>query len=345
MSKPTFYAILLNSFFKTLGFEDMKMCYDTECGLENTTTNKECFKSSPMINKPNWNVMCHASAWNVDDSTDDYRIKMCTKIDLDDLVTIHHEMGHIQYYIQYKDQPREFKTGANPGFHEAVGDTLALAVKTSDHLHSIGLLKSINASYESDINYLFQNALEKIVFLPFAYTMDQYRWALFNGTIDKDEMNLKWWELRERYQGINPPVLRSEQDFDAGSKAHVATHYPYIRYFVSFVMQFQFYRELCIDSGQYDPNNQMISKPLYECDFSIGKSAKVAAQRLIKTLKVGASQPWPDVLNLMTGKRKISAEAILEYFKPLETWLDKTIKEHKIQLGWDSKFRNYFSKT
>ena len=175
--------------------------------------------------------------------------------------------------------------------------------------------------------------------------MDQYRWALFNGTIDKDEMNLKWWELRERYQGINPPVLRSEQDFDAGSKAHVATHYPYIRYFVSFVMQFQFYRELCIDSGQYDPNNQIISKPLHECDFSIGKSAKVAAQRLIKTLKVGASQPWPDVLNLMTGKRKISAEAILEYFKPLEIWLDKTIQEHKIPLGWDSKFRNYFSKS
>ena len=336
---------LSNSFFKKLGFEDMKMCYDTKCGLENTTQNKECFKSSPLINKPDWNVMCHASAWNLDDSTDDYRIKMCTNVDLKDLVTIHHEMGHIQYYIQYKHQPREFKTGANPGFHEAIGDTLALAVQTSDHLHSIGLLKNIKDSYESDINYLFQTALEKIVFLPFAFTVDQYRWALFNGTFGKDEMNFRWWELRERYQGINPPVKRSEEDMDAGSKAHVASHYSYIRYFVSFVMQFQFYRELCIDSGQYNPNNTFSSKPLYKCDFSIGKSAKLAAQRLIRTLKVGASEPWPDVLKLMTGRTKMNADVILEYFQPLEKWLDNIIKQHQIPLGWDSKFQTFFPTT
>lgn len=333
---------LSNSFFKSLGFEDMKMCYETECKLENTTENKECFKNSPMINKPDWNVMCHASAWALDESKNDFRIKMCTNVDLIDLVTIHHEMGHIQYYIQYNHLPKEFKTGANPGFHEAVGDTLALAVQTSDHLSSIGLLKSNQtSSFESDINYLLQTALEKIVFLPFAYAVDQYRWALFNGTIDKKEMNFRWWELRERYQGIIPPVQRSENDMDAGSKSHVATHYPYIRYFVSFVLQFQFYRQLCIDSHQYNPQNTE-NNPLHQCDFSIGKSSQSAAKRMIKTLKLGASKPWPDVLEVMTGERKINADAILEYFKPLEKWLDEFIKLNDIPIGWESKFRNYF---
>ena len=171
--------------------------------------------------------------------------------------------------------------------------------------------------------------------------VDQYRWALLNGTINLNEMNLKWWELRERYQGIIPPIPRSENDMDAGAKMHVAAHIPYVRYFVSFVLQFQFYRQLCIDSQQYNPQNNN-TRALHKCDFSIGTSSQAAAKRFIKMLKLGASKPWQDVIEVMTGERKINADAILEYFKPLEEWLDGVIKQYDIPIGWESKFRNYF---
>merc|ERR1712223_1325596 len=162
---------LSNSFYLDMGFGDMNMCYNTSCGLENTEENKECTK-------------------------EDFRVKMCTELDLDNLVTIHHEMGHIQYYIQYKHLPYEFRSGANSGFHEAIGDTLALAVSTPEHLKSINLIKSTDSSKEADINFLLKTGLEKLAFLPFAFTVDQYRWSLFNGTISKNEMNYRWWELR-----------------------------------------------------------------------------------------------------------------------------------------------------
>lgn len=331
---------LSNSFYVHMGFNDMKMCYNTSCGLENTKENKECFKNTPLIEKPDWNVMCHASAWAFEYSKNDFRVKMCTNVNLKDLVTIHHEMGHIQYYTQIKDLPIEFRGSANPGFHEAVGDTIALAVKTPAHLKSIGLLADDHQSFEADINQLFTSALHTIVFLPFAYTVDQFRWALFNGTIHTNEMNFKWWELRERYQGITPPVNRSEEDMDAGAKMHVAADVEYIRYFVAHILQYEFYRQMCIDSGQYKPMSK--DQPLHRCDFSIGKSPQVAAKKMIKLLKAGSSQPWPDVLQKMTGNRKMDTTAIIEYFAPLEKWLDSIIKKESIPLGWTSTFQNFF---
>lgn len=331
---------LSNSFYLHMGFNDMQMCYNTTCGLENTKENKECFKNTPLIEKPDWNVMCHASAWAFDYSKSDFRVKMCTNVYLKDLVTIHHEMGHIQYYTQVKDLPMEFRGSANPGFHEAVGDTIALAVNTPAHLKSIGLLVDDHQSFEADINQLFTSALHTIVFLPFAYTVDQFRWALFNGTINTNEMNFKWWELRERYQGITPPVHRSEEDMDAGAKMHVASDVEYIRYFVAHILQYEFYRQMCIDSGQYTPMSK--DKLLHRCDFSIGKSPKFAAEKMIKLLKAGSSQPWPEVLEKMTGNRKMDTMAITEYFAPLEKWLDTIVKRSNIPLGWSSTFQNFF---
>ena len=331
---------LSNSFYTHLGFNDMRMSYNTSCALDNTEANKECFKHSPMIMKPNWNVMCHASAWPFDYLRNDFRIKMCTAPHLEDLLIIHHEMGHIQYYTQVKELPIEFRGGANPGFHEAIGDTMALAVETPSHLKAIGLLKDDHKSFEADINHLFKSALQKIVFLPFAYTVDQYRWALFNGTINPNDMNFKWWELRERFQGIVPPVHRSEEDMDACAKMHVASDVPYIRYFVSHILEFEFYRQMCMDSGQYKPNSK--TQPLHRCDFSIGKSSKLAAKKMIDLLKAGSSKPWPDVLEKMTGNRKMDTKAIIEYFAPLEEWLDTVIKKENIPLRWTSTFQRFF---
>jgi len=270
----------------------------------------------------------------------DFRVKMCTELNLDNLITIHHEMGHIQYYIQYKHLPYEFRSGANSGFHEAIGDTLALAVQTPDHLKRINLIESADSSTEYDINYLLKTALDKLAFLPFAYTVDQYRWALFNGTIDKSEMNYRWWELRERYQGIVPPVNRSEEYMDACAKYHVAANVPYIRYFVSYILQFQFYREMCLEAKQYVPESA--DKPLHRCDFSEGDFKDAAGEKLRKMMKAGRSRPWPDVLQEMTGGRKMNAGAIVEYFRPLEKWLDETIKANSIPLGWSSTFTTFF---
>ena len=331
---------LANKFYTTLGFEDMEMSYDTNCSLKNTKENKKCFIDSPLISKPDWNVVCHASAWTLDDSRNDYRIKMCTKIDKEDLYTIHHELGHIQYFIQYKDLAEEFKSGGNPGFHEAIGDTIALPVETPTHLESLGLLKGFNDSFESDINFLLTKALSQVVFLPFSYLVDQYRWSLFDGTISPQEMNFKWWELREKYQGVVPPVKRNEQDFDAGAKMHIPANVPYIRYFVAAILQFQFYRQLCVDSGQYDPSNN--SSFLHKCDFSQGDNSKTAAMKMIRLLKTGQSEPWPIILERFTGKTKLDSTALRQYFAPLEKWIDDFLQKNKIQAGWTSTFKQYF---
>ncbi|XP_069469916.1 angiotensin-converting enzyme-like [Ambystoma mexicanum] len=178
---------------------------------------------------------------------------------MDDLITVHHEMGHVQYFLQYKDQPVSFRDGANPGFHEAIGDVLALSVSTPSHLHSIGLLDKVEDNRESDINYLMSMALDKIAFLPFGYLMDQWRWKVFDGRIPEAEYNQQWWNLRLKYQGLCPPVPRSEGDFDAGAKFHIPANVPYFRYFVSFVIQFQFHEALCKAAGY--------NGPLHKCDI------------------------------------------------------------------------------
>ncbi|KAA0202903.1 hypothetical protein HAZT_HAZT011951 [Hyalella azteca] len=186
------------------------------------------WEKSVLTKPPSVDMVCHASAWDFYDGQD-FRIKMCTDITMDDLFTIHHEMGHIEYYLHYKDQPYVFRSGANPGFHEAVGDSLALSVRTPKHLHKIGLLEQIVDDEESDINFLMKVALDKVTFLPFGYLIDKYRWRVFSGNITAQDLNCEWWNMRYELQGLKPPVQRSEEDFDPGAKYHVVADVPYIR--------------------------------------------------------------------------------------------------------------------
>ncbi|KAM5273113.1 angiotensin-converting enzyme isoform 3-T3 [Ctenodactylus gundi] len=188
------------------------------------------FWNKSMLEKPTdgREVVCHASAWDFYNGKD-FRIKQCTTVNMEDLVVVHHEMGHIQYFMQYKDLPVAFREGANPGFHEAIGDVLALSVSTPKHLHSLNLLSSEGGSYEHDINFLMKMALDKIAFIPFSYLLDQWRWRVFDGSITKDNYNQEWWSLRLKYQGLCPPVSRSQGDFDPGAKFHVPSSVPYIR--------------------------------------------------------------------------------------------------------------------
>jgi peptidyl-dipeptidase A len=263
-------------------------------------------------------VVCHASAWNIDNK-DDVRIKMCIQIKDEDFVTIHHELGHNFYQRAYKNQPFLFQNGANDGFHEAIGDTIALAI-TPEYLKKIGLLEAIPPA-DADIPLLLRQALDKVAFLPFGIMIDQWRWKVFSGEIKPAEYNKAWWDLRLKYQGVIPPAPRSEADFDPGAKYHVPGNVPYTRYFLAFIYQFQFYRALCKEAGY--------SGPLNRCTFF---DSKQAGERFNKMLEMGLSKPWPDAMEALTGQRQADASAILDYFAPLKKWLDEQNKGMKV--GW-----------
>ncbi|XP_029068873.1 angiotensin-converting enzyme isoform X1 [Monodon monoceros] len=297
-----------DNFFTSLGLLPVPPEFWNKSVLEKPTDGRE--------------VVCHASAWDFFNGKD-FRIKQCTTVNMEDLVVAHHEMGHIQYFMQYKDLPVTFREGANPGFHEAIGDVLALSVSTPKHLHKINLLSSGDGSYEEDINFLMKMALDKIAFVPFSYLVDQWRWRVFDGSITKENYNQEWWSLRLKYQGLCPPVARSQGDFDPGAKFHIPSSVPYIRYFVSFVIQFQFHEALCQAAGH--------KGPLHECDIY---QSQEAGRRLADAMKLGFSRPWPEAMRLITGQPNMSAAAMMTYFKPLLDWLVTENTRHGEKLGW-----------
>jgi peptidyl-dipeptidase A len=257
-------------------------------------------------------VVCHASAWDID-FENDIRIKMCTQPTAEDFVTVHHELGHNFYQRAYAKQSPLFRESANDGFHEAIGDTVALSI-TPRYLRQLGLIAA-EPPPSADIGFLLDRALEKVAFLPFGLLIDQWRWKVFSGEVTPANYNAAWWELKRKYQGVVPPGARTEADFDPGAKYHVPGNTPYMRYFLAHVLQFQFHRALAQAAGCKDP--------LYRCSIY---SSKEAGRRLNEMLEMGASRPWPEALEKLTGQRKIDATAILDYFAPLKTWLDEQNK-------------------
>jgi peptidyl-dipeptidase A len=279
------------------------------------------FWERSMLTRPrDREVVCHASAWDMD-NTDDVRIKMCMKPVEEDLFTVYHELGHVYYYLWYKDQPMLFQDGAHDGFHEAIGDAINLSV-TPAYLRKIGLVGDVVPSKEAIINQQMKMALDKIAFLPFGKLIDQWRWGVFSGKIKPADYNKAWWELREKYQGVSAPVPRSEEDFDPGAKYHIPGNTPYTRYFLSYILQFQFHKALCDASGHKGPLN--------EC--SIFGSTE-AGKKYGAMLAQGSSRPWQDTLQQLTGTREMDASAIIDYFKPLEAWLEEQNKGQ--DCGWD----------
>ena len=247
---------------------------------------------------------------------------MCTKVNQEDFVTVHHEMGHIMYYLLYKDLPLIYRTGANPGFHEAIGDTIALSVSTPKHLEIVGLLDKYEDSEADNINSLFKMALERVAFLPFGLLIDKWRWDLFNGKVNETQWNQRWWELREQYQKVRAPSVRGEEFFDPGAKYHIPADSQYIAYFVAHILEFSFYKSLCIEAGQYNSTNPD-EHPLHKCDFY---TSKPAGAKLKAGLELGYSKHWNEALNVLTGSPDISAQALIEYFKPLKEFLEKENK-------------------
>ena len=276
------------------------------------------WKRSLMVKPRDREVVCHASAWPMD-GKQDVRIKMCTEVTGEDLVTVHHEMGHDYYYLAYAKQPFLFQDGANDGFHEAIGDAIALSI-TPAYLKQIGLLAQV-PSAAADTMLLLRQALDNVAFLPFGLMVDQWRWKVFSGEVKPASYNKAWWDLRLKYQGVAPPVARTEADFDPGAKYHVPANTPYTRYFLAHLLKFQFYRGMCRAAGH--------TGPLYRCSVY---GSKAAGQALEKMLELGQSKPWPDALYALTGERTINANAMLEYFEPLKKWLDAQNRGKTV--GW-----------
>ncbi|XP_077996681.1 angiotensin-converting enzyme-like [Glandiceps talaboti] len=292
----------------------------------------QTFWDDSMFVKPDdRDVTCHASAWDFYNQVD-FRVKMCTSINHDDLITIHHEMGHTQYFFQYAPLPVEYRDGANPGFHEAIGDVISLSVQTPQHLHDVGLIPDLVSDPEADLNFLMTMALQKLAFLPFGFLIDVWRWEIFDGRVTEYNYNERWWELRTEIQGMVEPVRRSDLnlDFDPGAKFHIPADVPYIRYFVSHILQFQFHASLCMEAGIYPDT------PLHHCDIY---NSHIAGDILTDLLEAGASVHWQDTLEAAIGTRDMDAQPLVEYFKPLMEYLVGENTKNGDIPGWDPNWR------
>ncbi|WP_341503958.1 M2 family metallopeptidase [Gallaecimonas sp. GXIMD4217] len=291
------------NFFTSLGFEPLP----------------DTFWSRSLFTQPrDRDVVCHASAWDLD-GQDDIRIKMCIQQTGEEFSVIHHELGHNFYQRAYKNQPVLFQDSANDGFHEAIGDTIALSV-TPKYLKEIGLIDEVPPA-DKDLGLLMKQALDKVAFLPFGLLVDQWRWKVFSGEVSPENYNQAWWELREKYQGVTAPVERAADAFDPGAKYHVPGNTPYSRYFLAHILQFQFHKALCEKAGDQGP--------VHRCSIY---GSEAAGKPLAQMLEMGASQPWPEALAVTTGSKQMDATAILDYFAPLKDWLDE--QNQGRQCGW-----------
>ena len=300
---PTDLVRVAERFFTSLGFAPLPDTF---------------WERSMFVRPRDREVVCHASAWDVD-FVDDLRLKMCIELTGEDFLTIHHELGHNFYQRAYARQPFLFRDSAHDGFHEAIGDTIALSV-TPDYLVRIGYLDQAS-DRGSDIPFLLRRALDKVAFLPFGLLVDTWRWDVFSGAILPAEYNGSWWALRTRLQGIAPPAPRGDDEFDPGAKFHIPANVPYMRYFLADLLQFQFHRALAREAG--------VSGPLHRASIY---GSKEAGRRLASALEMGMSREWPDALEALTGERRMSSKAMLEYFAPLQRWLDE--QNRGIPVGW-----------
>jgi len=291
------------SFFRSIGMQKLP----------------DTFWERSLLTRPaDRDVVCHASSWDIDSDLD-VRLKLCIHDTADDFITVHHELGHTYYFLAYRHQPYLFRNGANDGFHEAIGDSIALSV-TPEYLQKIGLIDRVPPP-SADLPLLLRTAMDKIAFLPFGLLIDKWRWEVFSGQVKPADYNKAWWALREQYQGVAPPVERSESDFDPGAKYHIPANTPYARYFLARIYQFQFYRAMCRAAGYMGPLNR--------CSVY---GSKAAGDKLEAMLAMGQSKAWQAAMKAMTGEDRADASALVEYFQPVLTWLKEQNKGEKV--GW-----------
>ena len=300
---PTRMVETGEAFFSSLGFEPLPETF---------------WERSMLVEPPDRDVVCHASAWDLDWG-DDIRIKMCIHVNEDDFRTIHHELGHNYYQRAYNELSPIFQDGANAGFHEAIGDMIALSI-TPEYLRRIDLIREVPDA-SADLGLLMRNALDGVAFLPFGLLMDRWRWQVFSGELTPETYNEGWWALRERYQGLRPPVERRPDHFDPGGKFHIPANVEYTRYFLAYILQYQFHRAACAMAGW--------EGPLHRCSIY---GNETVGRRLADMLEMGTSRPWPEALEAFTGSREMDASAIVDYYSPLMAWLEEQNRGR--ECGW-----------
>nr|UJP38391.1 angiotensin-converting enzyme 2 [Taphozous melanopogon] len=289
----------------------------------------EGFWKNSMLTEPSdgRKVVCHPTAWDLGQG--DFRIKMCTKVTMEDFLTAHHEMGHIQYDMAYSTQPYLLRNGANEGFHEAVGEIMSLSVATPKHLKAMGLLPpDFYEDKETEINFLLKQALNIVGTLPFTYMLEKWRWLVFKGEIPKEQWMKKWWEMKRKLVGVVEPLPHDETYCDPASLFHVANDYSFIRYFTRTILEFQFQEALC-QTAQH-------KGPLHECDIS---NSTEAGSKLLQMLKLGKSEPWTSALEEIVGIKNMDVRPLLNYFEPLFTWLKDQNKNSFV--GWHTEWSPY----
>ena len=306
LATATWMTELAESFYTGLGMPELPDSF---------------YANSQLIKPRDRDVVCHASAWDMN-LEGDVRMKMCIEPTEEELTTIYHELGHIYYYLAYNHLEPAFQSGAHDGFHEAIGDTIELAM-TPQYLASIGLMDSAELSEEALLNNQMRMALSKVAFMPFGLMIDRWRWGVFDGSITPENYNAAWWQLKAQYQGVAPATARGEDFFDAGAKYHVPGNTPYTRYFLSHILQFQFYKALCDASGH--------EGPLATCSFANNPEA---GRRFWATLQQGQSQPWQQTMRELTGGEQMDGSAVLEYFAPLQAWLEQ--QNQGQSCGWQA---------
>lgn len=302
---------LAEDFFLSIGMDAMTKKFWKYSMLERPSDGRE--------------VACHGSSTDFFDGQD-YRIRMCTQVTMKDLNIIHHEMGHVEYFMQYSHQPILYQDGANSAFHEAVGDTIQYSFLTPKHLHDIGLLFHLPKTKEEDINFLMKQALMKLPLIPYSLVIDKWRWELFRGDIDSTTANQRWWQLRMKYQGVKAPIPRTENDFDPGAKYHIPDNTPYIRYFIGSFIQVQFHRALCMESNKENPPTE-----LHKCSIY---GSQRAGNLLKSVLSLGSSKPWQTAMFMFTKQHRVLADAILQYYDPLYRWLKYENTKNAENIGW-----------
>ena len=184
-----------------------------------------------------------------------------------------------------------FRGGANDGFHEAIGDAIALSI-TPEYLKKIGLIQKVPPA-SADIPLLLHTALDKIAFLPFGLMIDKWRWEVFSGKVKPADYNKAWWELREKYQGVAPPVDRTEADFDPGAKYHIPEQHA--------VYALLPRPHLSVSVLSRDVRCRWISRTAKPLLVLWLKACGRAAGSM---LKLGQSKPWPEALKTMTGQTR-----------------------------------------
>ncbi|CAL4122237.1 unnamed protein product [Meganyctiphanes norvegica] len=292
------------------------------------------FYDLSMLEKPSdgREVVCHPTAWDFYDGKD-FRIKMCTTVTFENLQTIHHELGHIQYFMQYAHQPYQYRDGANDGFHEAIGELMSMSMTTPQHLEKVGLMKDVQYTKEDEINFLLKMSLSTVSTLPFHLVNDLWRWRAFRGEYKLEDWNDEYWKLKEQYLGVYAPVERTADDLDPPTIFHIANDYDMIRYFTRTVLQFQFLEVLCEEAGHFGP--------LHTCDIY---GSTEAGEKLASVLSLGSSLPWQDALEKMTGGRKMSTKPLLKYFEPLKEFLMNEVCLNGDTVGWGENIQNDYCK-